>query len=92
MTRHHRDLRLPAFPRPYPAKRGLPPRPRAADPESLRPLLWMVLLLQGLTLLLLVVGPSPKPRHQVQHPGLTMLDLPWSASTGIAAGASGGRP
>ena len=91
MTRHHRELRLPAFPRPYPVKRDLP-RSRPAEPESLRPLLWTVLLFQGLTLLLLVAGPSPMPRPQMQRPGLTMLDLPWSASAGIAAGASGGRP
>ena len=38
MTRHHRDLRLPAFPRPYPMK-GDKRSPHPVERESLRPLL-----------------------------------------------------
>lgn len=54
MNRHHRDLRLPSFPRPYPEKQ--PSRP--FETECLRPLL-ILLLLQGLTLLLLVTDQFP---------------------------------
>jgi hypothetical protein len=52
MSNHHRNVQLPAFPRPYPVRR--PSRP--VTPERRQPLLWLVLLLQGLTLWLLVVG------------------------------------
>ena len=72
MTRHHRELRLPAFPRPYPVRREQRPS-RPAEPESLRPLLWTVLLLQGLTLLLLVAGPFP---GRLQPPGLPSTSQP----------------
>jgi hypothetical protein len=47
MSNHHRNVQLPAFPRPYPVRR--PSRP--VTPERRQPLLWLVLLLQGLTLL-----------------------------------------
>jgi hypothetical protein len=53
MKRHHSELRLPTFPRPYPVRR--PSRP--VENERLRPLLLLVLILQGLTLLFLVAGP-----------------------------------
>jgi hypothetical protein len=73
MTRHHRELRLPAFPRPYPVTREQRSS-RPAEPERLRPLLWTLLLLQGLTLLLLVAGPSPqRPLPSTSQPGLAAL-------------------
>jgi hypothetical protein len=55
MERHHRELRLPTFPRPYPVWR--PSRP--VKTERLRPLVLLVLILQCLTLLFLVTGPIP---------------------------------
>lgn len=72
MARHHRDLGLPAFPRPYPVKRDKR-SPHPVERESLRPLLWLVLLLQGLTLLLLVAGPFP---GRFQPPGLSSTSQP----------------
>jgi len=72
MTRHHRDLRLPTLPRPYPVSRDRRPSHQVA-PEGLRPLLWLVLLLQGLTLLLLVAGPFP---GRLQPPGLPSTSQP----------------
>lgn len=73
MTRHHGDLRLPAFPRPYPVKRDKR-SPHPVERISLHPLLWLVLLLQGLTLLLLVAGPSPqRPLPSMSQPGLAAL-------------------
>jgi len=92
MTRHHRDLRLPAFPRPYPVKRDRRPS-HPVEAESLRPLLWLVLLLQGLTLLLLVAAPFPGRKLQTgPEPALTTLvplsDTPPSAPVMTR----GGRP
>ena len=92
MTRHHRDLRLPAFPRPYPVKREQRSS-RPGDPESLRPLLWTVLLLQGLTLLLLVAGPFPGRQLQTgQEPALTTLDPFADTPPSAAAMTPGGMP
>ena len=92
MTRHHRDLRLPACPRPYPVKREQRSS-RPGDPESLRPLLWTVLLLQGLTLLLLVAGPFPGRQLQTgQEPALTTL-VPFSDTPPSAPAVTpGGMP
>lgn len=92
MTRHHRELRLPAFPRPYPVTREQRPS-RPAEPESLRPLLWTVLLLQGLTLLLLVARPFPGRQLQTgQEPALTTL-VPFSDTPPSAAAVTlGGMP
>ena len=92
MTRHHRDLRLPAFPRPYPMK-GDKRSPHPVERESLRPLLWLVLLLQGLTLLLLVAGPFPGRQLQTgQEPALTTL-VPFSDTPPSAPAVTpGGMP
>jgi len=73
MSNHHRNVQLPAFPRPYPVRR--PSRP--VTPERRQPLLWLVLLLQGLTLLLLVVGDFPMR----QQPG----EIPFSSRPSLAA-------
>ena len=73
MSNHHRNVQLPTFPRPYPVRR--PSRP--VTPERRQPLLWLVLLLQGLTLLLLVVGAFPMR----QQPG----EIPFSSRPSLAA-------
>ena len=73
MSDHHRNVQLPSVPRPYPVRR--PSRPVA--PERQQPLLWLVLLLQGLTLLLLVVGAFPMR----QQPG----EIPFSSRPSLAA-------
>jgi len=64
------------------------------EPESLRPLLWLVLLLQGLTLLLLVAGPSPQRQLPSSSqpglaalprlPGLSIAGAPMNTSRGSA--------
>jgi len=88
MRNHHRNVQLPTFPRPYPVRR--PSRP--VTPERQQPLLWLVLLLQGLTLLLLVVGAFPIPRTgSAQHPALTTLVLP-SEQLGGSTVLGGGEP
>lgn len=92
MTRHHRDLHLPAFPRPYPVKRDRRPS-HPLEPDNLRPLLWLVLLLQGLTLLLLVAVPFPGRQLQTgQEPALTTL-VPFSDTPPSAPAVTpGGMP
>jgi len=88
MRNHHRNVELPNFPRPYPVRR---PSSHVAS-ERLQPLLWLVLLLQGLTLLLLVVGAFPIPRTgNAQHPALTTLVLP-SEQLGGSTVLGGGEP
>ena len=71
MSNHHRNVQLPTFPRPYPVRR--PSKPMA--PERLQPLLWLVLLLQGFTLLMLVAGPSPDHLHPPWLPSISQPDL-----------------
>ena len=71
MRNHHRNVQLPTFPRPYPVRR--PSKPMA--PERLQPLLWLVLLLQGFTLLMLVAGPSPDHLHPPGPPSISQPDL-----------------
>jgi hypothetical protein len=44
-------------------------------PERLQPLLWLVLLLQGFTLLMLVAGPSPDHLHPPGLPSISQPDL-----------------
>jgi len=88
MRNHHRNVELPNFPRPYPVRR---PSSHVAS-ERRQPLLWLVLLLQGLTLLLLVVGAFPIPRTgSAQHPALTTLVLP-SEQLGGSTVLGGGEP
>ena len=71
MRNHHRNVQLPTVPRPYPVRR--PSKPMA--PERLQPLLWLVLLLQGFTLLMLVAGPSPDHLHPPGLPSISQPDL-----------------
>ena len=88
MRNHHRNVELPNFPRPYPVRR---PSSHVAS-ERRQPLLWLVLLLQGLTLLLLVVGAFPIPRTgSAQYPALTTLVLP-SEQLGGSTVLGGGEP
>ena len=88
MSNHHRNVQLPTVPRPYPVRR--PSRP--VTPERRQPLLWVVLLLQGLTLLLLVVGAFPIPRTgSSQQPALITLVLP-SEQLGGSTVLGGGEP
>ena len=88
MRNHHRNVELPNFPRPYPVRR---PSSHVAS-ERRQPLLWLVLLLQGLTLLLLVVGAFPIPRTgSALHPALTTLVLP-SEQLGGSTVLGGGEP
>jgi len=88
MRNHHRNVELPNFPRPYPVRR---PSSHVAS-ERRQPLLWLVLLLQGLTLLLLVVGAFPIPRTgNTQYPALTTLVLP-SEQLGGSTVLGGGEP
>ena len=72
MSRHHRDHHLLAFPRSYPVRRDQR-LAKPVEPEHLQPLLSLVLLLQGLTLLLLVAGPFPVRLHP---PGLPSTSQP----------------
>jgi hypothetical protein len=81
MKHHHRPVQLPALPRPYPAGR----QPKPTDSDRTRPLLLLVLLLQGLTLLLVAGGGAPT----VLPPGaLPPSAQSQSASVDVLAGHS----
>ena len=71
MSNHHTYVQLPSFPRPYPVRRPSSP----VTPERQQPLLWLVLLLQGFTLLMLVAGPSPDHLHPPGLPSISQPDL-----------------